>query len=238
MNVIEYFDRVQIVNMAIREDRRRETEDEFAANSFPINTDSVGFFEAITPEEADEFPNRGAKGCFMSHLTILQDAEARGLNNVLLLEDDLSFSKHVVEYTEVALGALKDMDWDIVYFGHAIKNDPDTTEWKEVTGRMLTSHFYAVNGKTISRLTEFLKQMSERPCGHPEGGPMHYDGALSTFMSQNDDIKGYYFSKNLGYQRPSKTNIHEPSAVDTNIFLKPLIGMYRKFKQFYLRRVQ
>ena len=57
MNLIDQFDEVKIINMRSREDRRAETEEEFARYKLPINTKNVSFFDAITPSESLDFPN-------------------------------------------------------------------------------------------------------------------------------------------------------------------------------------
>lgn len=238
MSFIDYFDQTRIINMASRTDRRRETEEEFLRYQLPINTEKVCFFKAITPDTPDGFPNIGARGCFMSHLTILEAAVKAKANTLFLLEDDIQFSNQISEYGQQATEALGRTDWDIAYFGHLLASSSNDPHWKPVTEPMLLSHCYAVNGATIEKLAKFLRQMLERPAGDPQGGPMHYDGALNTFLSQNKDVKAYYYSKNLGYQRPSKTDIHQSSVIDRNPLIKPLANLYRRLKRAYLRLTQ
>jgi GR25 family glycosyltransferase involved in LPS biosynthesis len=235
MSFLDYFDQVKIINMPSRTDRRMETEAEFARYQLPINTDKNSFFNAITPDTPLDFPNIGARGCFLSHLTILTAAADKKLTKLFLLEDDIQFSNQINEDGKQAVLALESLDWDIVYFGHLLKSSPISPHWKAVTEPMLLSHCYAVNGKAIKRLALFLEEMKARPAGHPQGGPMHYDGALNTFLAQNKDIKAYYYSKNLGYQRPSKTDIHQSSIIDNNPLIKPFTSTYRAIKRAYLR---
>ncbi|MGS2718063.1 glycosyltransferase family 25 protein [Eionea flava] len=238
MSFIDYFDQTRIINMKSRTDRRQETEEEFQRYQLPVNTDKVQFFNAITPNTPDSFPNIGAKGCFMSHLTLLETAIEENANTLFLLEDDIQFSNQILEHGQKATDALKETDWDIAYFGHLLKSSSTSPHWKPVSEPMLLSHCYAVNGRAIKKLAEFLRQMLTRPAGDPKGGPMHYDGALNTFLSQNSDIKAYYYSKNLGYQRPSKTDIHQSSIIDRHPLLKPASKYYRKLKQAILRATQ
>ncbi len=238
MNVIEFFDRVRIINMVTRQDRRDETVAEFERHNFEINTDKVNFFKAITPTEAEEFPNAATRGCFLSHMTILEDAAKDQLKNVLILEDDIQFTKSLKTHGDEAVEALGKLDWDIAYFGHGLADAPGEAEWKKVSEPMWMAHLYAMNGKTLERFLAFLNEMLSRPAWHEQGGPMHYDGALNTFMDQNPDINAYYFSKNFGFQRPSKTNIHKHAIYDTNPLLKPLMSIYRKIKKKYLQAVR
>lgn len=238
MSFIDYFDQTRIINMKSRTDRRKETEDEFLRYQLPINTKNVRFFDAITPDTPNNFPNIGARGCFMSHLSILETAAKTNPRRIFLVEDDIQFSNQIIEFGSRATESLETTDWDIAYFGHLLKSSSTSPHWKAVSEPMLLSHCYAVNGATIERLAHFLRQMLERPAGDPQGGPMHYDGALNTFLAQNPDIKAYYYSKNLGYQRPSKTNIHQNSIIDRNPLLKPLSQTYRAAKRIYLRLIK
>ena len=71
----------------------------------------------------------------------------------------------------------------------------------------MTTHFYAVNGRIFDRLLRFLEELQRRPPGHPDGGPMHLDGAYSTFRDQNPDVVTLIASPNLGWQRTSRSDI-------------------------------
>lgn len=238
MNVIDYFDRARIVNIASRTDRRRETIDEFARNGFPIETEKVAFFPAVTPSEAAGFPSIGARGCFMSHLEILEDALRAKARNVLLLEDDIQFSRRIGPYGRQAIEALDGMEWDLAYFGHPFEGNAAAPAWAAVDRPIHLSHFYAVNGQCIERLRDFLLQILARPPGHPDGGPMHYDGALNTFIRQEQGVRAYYFTANLGYQRPSRTDLHALSVMDRTPLLSTAMVLLRKLKAGALRRVR
>ena len=98
MNVIEYFDRVRIINISSRKDRRLETVEEFTRNGFHIDDEKIGFFEAVTPSEGNGFPSVGVRGCFLSHLGVLEEAMRLNLKNILIMEDDIQFSRHISQY--------------------------------------------------------------------------------------------------------------------------------------------
>jgi len=238
MNFIDHFDCVRIINVASRKDRRDETISEFRRNGFNINTEKVRYFDAIIPKENGGFPSTGVRGCFLSHLRVLEEAINSGSKNILVLEDDIQFSKQLSKYGISLFEKLNCMDWDIAYFGHAVKDIKGKAEWNIVKQPMLLAHFYAVNGKALERLISTLHQILERPPGHPDGGPMHYDGALNTFMRQNSDIKAYYCSLNLGYQRSSRTDLHELTVYDTNRFIKQIVKGGRYIKNKLLQSIR
>lgn len=235
MSLFDYFDRARIINLPARADRREETKEEFSRYDFPIGTEKVRFFEAFSPSDSKGFPNPGVHGCFLSHMQIILDAHDDKLKNILVMEDDICFSKSIVQFADKAVEELKQMDWDIAYFGHTFPNDASKPSWKPLNEPTIWSHFYAINGKTLPEFSRFLKTIIERPAGHPEGGPMHYDGAINTFREQNPDIKAFCFSANLGYQRPSKTDLHETSFYDRYTLLTPVVRSLRKVKTIYMR---
>jgi hypothetical protein len=240
MNMIDYFDRTRIINIPSRKDRRLETVEEFTRHGFHFDERKIGFFEAVTPSEGNGFPSIGARGCFLSHLGVLEEAIRLNLKNILIMEDDIQFSKRISEYGKQAIESLEGMEWDIVYFGHPFEGSSSVNlpAWKVVDEPIHLSHFYAVNGKSIGKLRDFLFQILERPPGHPDGGPMHYDAALNTLIQSNKKIQAYYFTWNLGYQRPSRTDLHKLSIVDRAPLLRSVMAVLRKLKAKILRRIR
>lgn len=240
MNMIDYFDRTRIINIPSRKDRRIETVEELTRNGFHMDEARVGFFEAVTPSEENGFPSIGARGCFLSHLGVLEEAMRLNLKNILILEDDIQFSRRISEYGKQAIESLEGMEWDIVYFGHPFEGNSSVSvpAWKVVDQPIHLSHFYAVNGKSVRKLRDFLLQILERPPGHPDGGPMHYDAALNTLIQSNKDFLAYYFTWNLGYQRPSRTDLHALSFADRAPLLRPVMTMLRRLKGKILRRTR
>ena len=120
MNVIEYFDRVRIINISSRKDRRLETVEEFTRNGFHIDDEKIGFFEAVTPSEGNGFPSVGVRGCFLSHLGVLEEAMRLNLKNILIMEDDIQFSRNISQYGKEAIESLEGMEWDIPSSGASI----------------------------------------------------------------------------------------------------------------------
>lgn len=233
--LLSAFEKTSVINMLSRKDRREETEAEFKRNGFEIDGKKVSFFEAVTPSEALGFPNKGTRGCFLSHLGILKAALDEGVSSQLVLEDDVCFTNELKNIQDDVVKELSNLDWDFVYLGHALESK-EIGRFEEVSQDMLLAHCYAVNAKCMVKLVKYLETVLTREPGHPEGGPMHYDGALNMFFAANPDLKVYYYSQNLAYQRPSATNIHEHSKLERMFFLGPLIRFYRSVKGLVLRR--
>ncbi len=235
MNFIELFDCVRIINLVSRADRRKETDLEFKRHGFVIDNHKVKYFEAKKPSEKKGFASTGVRGCFLSHLKVLEEAFDLRVKNILILEDDIQFSKYINDLGVSMFQELNKMDWDIAYFGHVLEDSEKNVCWKTVSEPILTAHCYAINGKALKTVIDSLHQIMSRPPGHPEGGPMHYDGALNTIIKQNPDLNALISSKKLGFQRSSETNLHELSILDKNILLKEIVKRARKLKNFILR---
>jgi len=232
------FSQVRIINLRRRRDRRRETEAELAHLGEMVDGRRCAFFEAIEPDEAAGFPNPAVRGCFLSHLAVLGAACRAGVEDVLVLEDDVAFVLEARRLAAEAVDQLSGISWDIAYFGHALGSRPGQPGWLPVDGPMRHAHCYAVRARVLARLVAFLQRVTERPAGHPEGGPMHFDGALSTFVQQNPDVVAVHFSRNLAYQRPSRTDLHRPSLLDRTPVLKRLAIPLRWLKRRYLKLVR
>lgn len=75
----------------------------------------VILFEAVRPSSKGEFPTVGAKGCFLSHLGVLEDAIAADCSSFLILEDDVDFSVDFPDRIEGISKRLNNQEWDIFY---------------------------------------------------------------------------------------------------------------------------
>jgi hypothetical protein len=232
------FDRVQIINLRRRSDRRVETERELQALGESCDGHRLGFFDAVEPDDAGGFPSRGVRGCYMSHLAVLEAAARDDLPMLLVMEDDVAFVRDAGELLIDAIEQLARVEWDIAYFGHAMDRAPGAPRWLPVTGPMRYAHCYAVHRRALRRLIEFLQQVLAREPGHPDGGPMHVDGAFSTFIARHADIRAVYFSRNMVYQRPSRTDLHRPSLIDRHPLLRQAAVPLRWLKRLYLKRIR
>jgi glycosyl transferase family 25 len=125
MRLIDFFARTYILNLPERTDHRKEIEAMFRRVGLAIEPGKVDYFEAIRPETADDYPNIGAKGGFLSHRETLRLARDQQLPNVLVMEDDLDISPKFAANPGPILDQLREQDWGIVYFGHYL--DPDGT---------------------------------------------------------------------------------------------------------------
>lgn len=188
------------------------------------------FFRAIRPAAPAGFPTIGARGCFLSHLSVLKNAHKTEASFIVILEDDLNFGRAFAKQWDSAMSALAAQDWSIFYAGHALEHPPvGVSRIAPETGVQCT-HFMAINRPALTTLINGLEMILSRPSGHPLGGPMHLDGAYSTLRAQNQGLTTYAHFPALGYQRSSRTDVGTQRWFDRVAILSPIVDLARKLK--------
>ena len=227
---IKYFDQVSIINLPYRMDRQAEMRVDLARVSMSLDMRHVSFFEACRPNDKGKFPNIGARGCFMSHLGVLKQAKAQGVDRLLVMEDDLSIDSEWALKSAAMIRELDATEWDIVYFGHVLSEKESDSFFNFYDENIQLTHFFAVHSRIFPKLIQFLELVASREAGDPNGGPMHVDGAYSTFRQQNKEIKTLVATPSLGWQRASKTDIHTLKWFDKLPVVKGAVAKLRKIK--------
>jgi glycosyl transferase, family 25 len=229
--IIEYFDRSYIINLSDRTDRRRQAEREFRRCGVSIPNGKVQFYTAVRPADKGRFEDIGTRGCFYSHRSVLELASREHLRNVLIFEDDVSFRDVGEAFERQVIGRLSHEDWDVVYFGYSIPSDESLVgplmRWpNDIQG----AHFYAVNGKFIRTMFEYMNECELRPRDHPDGGPMPADGAYNHVRYVNPNINLFLSVPNLAHQRSSRTDIAQTHIFDGIMWLGPIMHWVRAIK--------
>jgi glycosyl transferase, family 25 len=199
-----------------------------------LSFDSAGvrLFEAVRPETSDGFPSIGARGCFLSHLAVLRDACEQGFERILILEDDVNFVDNFIVSMGKVKAALDHMDWSIFYGGYATKallrtGGAETVVSAAAADPIQTTHFIAFRGEAICDAVSFLETLLSRSPGDPGGGPMHVDGAYNWFRNHIPSRVTLLSVSQLGYQRSSRTDIHEHRWFDRVPGIRTLVGALR-----------
>lgn len=211
-----------VINLVRRPDRRAEMSRELKRVGWEAE-----FFPAAELMEANGFPSRGARGCFISHLLVLRAAVADKVDRLILLEDDLNFSKDFAERWR----AIRLPDDFALCYPAAIEAIPLGVSAVPGSTGLRCTHFMIFNGAALPTVVAGLETILNRPPGHPSGGPMHVDGAYSTLRAQNPDLKTVAIGPPLGYQRPSRTDIGKPRWFDRVGLLAPAVRVARRIKQ-------
>lgn len=154
MKYLDFFEDVYYINLDSRSDRKK---------LFEIRSSEVGIevirFSAIQPDEKDcpllesspdDTRRRFKVGCSLSHQGIIKIAKERNLENVLIFEDDCIFLERFREKAQLCVNDLKNVEWDIIYFGGEVNNycsDVSENLVKVENGGVYCCHAYAVNKK-------------------------------------------------------------------------------------------
>jgi glycosyl transferase family 25 len=229
--IIEYFDRAYVINLQDRIDRRRQAEREFFGIGIDIPNQKVKFFTATRPTEKGAFPSVGIRGNFTSHKEVLKLANDDRLRNVLVFEDDISFRSVDPQLVEKIATQLEHEEWDVVYFGYLSPSDDGLTgplmDWPS---DLMGAHFYAVNGRFIPTMLEYMLKCELLPPGHPYGGPITADGAYNHVRYVIPNIRVLISVPNLAHQRSSRTDLHPTGLFDKIVPLRPLLQWARAVK--------
>jgi glycosyl transferase, family 25 len=207
--LLDYFDHIVIINLPQRRDRRRDIEAELLRLGIDPAHPQVDFFPGIRPATVDDWPSIGARGCFMSHLAVLERAREHGADRLLVLEDDCQFGRFFVANPDEVVSLLKSQQWHMVHLGHAEPGSANVPPRLVVAPRVVqTAHCYAVDRLAIDRLAEYMRAVMRRPAGHPLGGPQYPDGAFSMFREQHPELIALIATPSLASQRRSRSDIH------------------------------
>lgn len=212
-HLFDTFDRICIINLPERTDRRRAVTRELQRQGMAVDGGRVRFFAAIRPAGPAGFPNTGARGCFLSHLEVLRQARADGVQRLLVLEDDAMFTAELGRAASLGI-VLERTDWHLAYPGHAQPAQPGPLIWRTSREPLVGTHCYAVHHSALEGIVEYLQACLHRPAGHPEGGPMHYDGALSRQRQTLPHLITLLASRSLAGQCSSRSDIYGPSWLD------------------------
>lgn len=106
--MFEFIEKVVYINLNERTDRRAEVEAELL-KVFPA--ERVERFAAIRNA-------KGAIGCSLSHIAVLEQARTAGWSNVLVVEDDLVWNTAELERSSAhAAGIVRSGEWDVLLLG-------------------------------------------------------------------------------------------------------------------------
>ncbi len=208
------FDRVYVINLPDRTDRRREMAAQLALIGLQ-NDPLVQFFPAVRPTDAGDFGSMGERGCFLSHLGALKDAVAQGHRSILILEDDVDWTPAALA-RNARLDALRNTDWGFLHGGRghdqAAADGAISLVRLEPDRELLLGHFIGLRGAAIGQMVDYLEAMLQRSKGSPDGGPMHVDGAYSWFRRAHPEVAAYVCTPSVAQQRYSRSDISVPTG--------------------------
>jgi hypothetical protein len=236
--MLDQFDRVHVINIVDRVDRRREMGDQLRRVGAADDPRTL-FFPARRPADPGPFPSLGARGCFESHLGVIRQALADGVERLLLVEDDFDFARDIDRRGPVVMAALAASRWDVFYGASVL--DAAAERLVRANGHGLaelapdmaveTASFVGFTRAALLLLEPFLVAMLGRPAGSPDYGPMHVDGAYSIFRRQHPALRTLACRPAIGGQRASRSDITPNDfLLDRFALTRPLANRLRRLR--------
>lgn len=236
--LLELVDRCFVINLPERTDRRSEITAQLAQvgllDTSRPDSGKVEFFRAIRPSTPAGFPSVGARGAFLSHLEVLRVSVARGYRAVLVLEDDVLFTRAFRAGQGRIAALLACRPWDLVQLGYYTLEggfDPfhsDEPGLIAFEGEVLGAHCYLVHGAHMPRLVEFLVGLSEGPVGDHLRGPMPIDGAFNVVKWRFPAMNRLLAVPVFAIQRSSRSDI-TPGFLDRLPGTRQLLAVARRY---------
>jgi GR25 family glycosyltransferase involved in LPS biosynthesis len=194
---------IYYINLEKRTDRKQEFLDNF----------SYIDESKITRIPAHYYPDNGAVGCLMSHITALNKAlkDSKG-ENILICEDDFYIKD--MDYCNKMLDLFfeKIHDWDVVMLGQNTIDSKDTdieTENNEKIIRIINSQTasgYIIKKRYIPRLLEIYENDMAKFVKTGTWGNYYTDQSWKVLQLKD---RWFSFSPTVGVQRQSYSDIQK-----------------------------
>lgn len=234
----DYFDDVAIINLKSRPDRRKSIVAEMDRLGFAEN--SLRFPDPPMFEDNGGFPSKGVYGNYISHLSILREAQQRGVQRVLVLEDDAIFS-HAARDIKMQSQFIKQAeghDWAMWHLGHKLRSELQGQPKGVIPNKMEFhwAHCYAVQRDSLPELIAFLELLMSRPSGHHDGGKMYIDGALYHYRAEHTQKPCLVSHPPLSIQKGSDSNLAGPEQPGSTSWRKMPRKLARTCRDEFWRR--
>jgi glycosyl transferase family 25 len=224
--VFDAFDRIRIINLLSRTDRRAEMERELRKVALQGDP-RVAFFPAIASTDTAPFSRKGYKGSFLSHLTLLEEAAEAG-ESILILEDDCDFLLP-------AIGEYRPPERCDIFYGGYEASDPGNPTESDIIG----AHFMGFSAHAAGIVSSYLRSMLEpdfppdaKAAAQPGFDPAirpPIDGAYVWMRRAHPELVTVFSI--LGVQRPSRTDIGESRWFDRMPGVRDLAGSLRRLRR-------
>lgn len=187
MKLTDHFERVFVINLPYKEDRRIRLARHLEKKGL-ASPDDLVWVRAISGEMCPppEFfkAGGGAWGCLQSHLRIVQDAIMDRLENYLVLEDDAVFHDDSAAHLERFMREVP-ADWGQVYLGGQHLRDPEPVEGSPFVFRSRNvnrTHAFALKRSAFAM---FQQHVTHAP-DYIQNGPWHIDHQLGIAHERGD----------------------------------------------------
>jgi GR25 family glycosyltransferase involved in LPS biosynthesis len=204
VNFNKYFDRIYVINLDRRPDRFKSFQKEI--DKYGIK--NVERFSAIDGSTISPINNKlliGEIGILQSHLEIIKKCREDGLNNVLIMEDDVYFSDEILKLDEYMESVPR--DWEFLYFGgnHFYGKQPELINDKIIKlNYTVALQCVAINSSVFKVIESILPEMQKQV-------DTYYADLQNTFNS-------YGVYPNIAKQVAGFSDIQNKNVDYTNFF--------------------
>lgn len=196
------FDRIFYINLFHRKDRKEQIESQL--KHLGVSKDKI-----IRIEACHNILN-GHKGCAKSHIDALDLAIKYRLDNVLILEDDMVFSKvqsEVNDYIERFFTFIKN-EWDVFFLAtNVIEYEATSFDFIKRVKKSMCAHAYAINRSYFSKLRHCFAQAYEAMGDDEVFMDTEHKAIDKCWMSLQNFDRWYIGQTPLGYQAKSYSDI-------------------------------
>lgn len=194
------------INLAHRTDRKEELERQFSGVT---DTVSLERFNAIRHE-------KGAIGCSLSHIACIEMAKTRGLDYVVILEDDFQLIVSPEQLVE-QIKRLLALEWDVCLLSAYVQKITDKTDTHAKVTAAQTATAYIVRAHYYDKLLANFKQS----VANLIAGERYSTYALDQYWKQLQSVDNWIISiPLLGVQRPSFSDIEQKVVNYEPFFLR------------------
>ena len=211
------YDRVRIINLPERADRRREMNKQLKIAG--LTGPNVAYFPAVRPDTPGMFTSRGMHGSFLSHKGVLEEAAAAN-ESVLILEDDCNFLPEANGY-EIP-------PCDIFYGSH--DGDADM---------IIGAHCMGFTAETVKKVSAYLADYTKpdfatdptasKEVGYDPNIRPPIDGAYVWFRRAHPELETRFAF--LTYQRASRSDCTPAGTLDRIPVIRDIVEFGRRVRE-------
>ncbi len=230
VELLKVFDSLFVINLRTRTDRRKEIEEQLAQIGLTFNDTTVRLFDAERPTTPGPWTSIGARGCFMSHLGIIQTAQRESLESIAIIEDDMDWTTDFLSSPSDTISQIAKDNWSYLHggtTGNIVSSQVPKAMPVAPKAHLHASHFIGLRGRALELIGDYLVSMTERPREDPKGGPMPIDGAYHWFRSDHPELVGAVCTPGIAAQRSSKSDI-TPKVHDRIPGVSTLASAFRR----------
>jgi GR25 family glycosyltransferase involved in LPS biosynthesis len=207
MHLDNYFDKVYCINLRSRKDRWLMCEEEFklhgigpvkrieGVEGIPAGLQGYSTMGLDPTTFSFQAKLAGRIGCLSSHLKVLTDAKRNKFKKILILEDDVQFSKDFKDAFEEGHKHIPE-DWKMLYFGGNEKGKASKVNENIIrVSHMLMAHAVGVCCSVFDELIRELKK--------------HEEPVDVTYAAMQKKFPCYSFYPYLAWQRADWSDIEQ-----------------------------